>query len=63
MNALHLIWIIPLSALFGFAIAAMLSVAREKTEAEYWRDAFEAALKLHNTTCDYAQKILTEVDE
>lgn len=28
MNALHLIWIIPVSALFGFAVAAMLSAPK-----------------------------------
>jgi hypothetical protein len=28
INALHLIWIIPLSACFGFFIAALMSVAK-----------------------------------
>jgi hypothetical protein len=29
MNALHLIWIIPLSAMFGFFIAAMLAMGKD----------------------------------
>lgn len=30
INALHLLWIIPLSVWFGFAIAAMLAAAKEE---------------------------------
>jgi hypothetical protein len=29
MNALHLLWIIPLSATFGFFIAAMLAMGKD----------------------------------
>jgi hypothetical protein len=29
MNALHLLWIIPLSASFGFMIAAILAAAKD----------------------------------
>lgn len=29
MNALHLLWIIPLSAMFGFFIAAMLAMGKD----------------------------------
>ena len=29
MNALHLIWIIPLSVMFGFFIAAMLAMGKD----------------------------------
>ena len=29
MNALHLFWIIPLSAMFGFFIAAMLAMGKD----------------------------------
>ena len=28
MNALHLLWIIPLSAIFGFFIAAILATGK-----------------------------------
>lgn len=56
MNALHLLWIIPLSAGIGFAVAAMLSAAKEKTEAEHWHDAFETAVRLYNTQCEITQE-------
>jgi hypothetical protein len=29
INALHLIWIVPLSAMFGFCVAAVLSVGKD----------------------------------
>lgn len=29
MSALHLIWIIPLSVMFGFFIAAMLAMGKD----------------------------------
>lgn len=29
MSALHLMWIVPLSAAFGFAFAAVLTIAKE----------------------------------
>lgn len=29
MNALHLLWIIPLAATFGFFIAAMLAAGKD----------------------------------
>lgn len=29
MNPLHLLWIIPLSATFGFAVAAILMVGKD----------------------------------
>jgi hypothetical protein len=29
MNALHLLWIIPLSAIFGFFIAAILAAGKD----------------------------------
>lgn len=29
INALHLIWIIPLSAMFGYFIAALMVIAKE----------------------------------
>lgn len=29
MNILHLLWIVPLSACFGFAICAVLTVGKE----------------------------------
>jgi hypothetical protein len=29
MNALHLIWIIPLAVMFGFFIAAMLAIGKD----------------------------------
>lgn len=29
MNALHLLWIIPLAAMFGFFIAAMLAAGKD----------------------------------
>jgi hypothetical protein len=29
MNALHLIWIIPLSASFGFMVAAVLAASKD----------------------------------
>jgi hypothetical protein len=29
MNALHLIWIIPLSASFGFMVAAVLAAGKD----------------------------------
>lgn len=29
MNALHLLWIVPLSAAFGFAACAVLTIAKE----------------------------------
>lgn len=28
MNALHLIWIVPAAALFGFAVAAILAAGK-----------------------------------
>lgn len=28
MNALHLIWIVPAAALFGFAVAAILAASK-----------------------------------
>lgn len=34
MNALHLLWIVPFAALFGFAIAAALNAAKDD-EADY----------------------------
>lgn len=30
MNALHLLWIIPLSACFGFTVAAMLAASKDR---------------------------------
>ena len=29
MNPLHLLWIVPLSVTFGFAVCAVLSMAKE----------------------------------
>lgn len=29
MNALHLLWIIPLAVMFGFLIAAMLAMGKD----------------------------------
>ena len=29
MNHLHLLWIVPLSAAFGFAVCAVLTIAKE----------------------------------
>lgn len=29
MNALHLLWIIPLAVMFGFFIAAMLAMGKD----------------------------------
>lgn len=29
MNALHLIWIVPAAALFGFAVAAILTASKQ----------------------------------
>ena len=34
INILHLIWIIPASAAFGFAVAAVLAVAGEEENHE-----------------------------
>lgn len=31
INALHLIWIVPAAAMFGFGIAAVLAAAKEET--------------------------------
>lgn len=30
INALHLLWIVPVAACFGFAICAVLSVNRDR---------------------------------
>ena len=32
MNILHLLWIVPLSASFGFAVCAVLTVAKKADE-------------------------------
>lgn len=32
MNPLHLLWIIPLSASFGFSICAILTVGKESDQ-------------------------------
>lgn len=29
MNLLHLLWIVPLAASFGFAVCAVLTIAKE----------------------------------
>lgn len=33
MNALHLIWIIPLAASFGYAVAALMMAAKRADES------------------------------
>ena len=34
MNALHLLWIVPLSTLFGFLLCAILSVNGDEKDGE-----------------------------
>jgi hypothetical protein len=34
INALHLVWIVPVSVAFGFVIAAILQMEKDDTEKE-----------------------------
>ena len=34
INALHLIWIVPLSAMFGYCIAAIMVAAKRANEKQ-----------------------------
>ena len=56
MNALNLIWIIPLSTFFGIKIVSLLGIEDENEEAKYWHDAFEATMKLFNTQCEITRE-------
>lgn len=37
MNALHLLWIVPLSACFGFTVCAVLTAGRDEHDIDDWR--------------------------
>lgn len=38
INALHLLWIVPLSFCFGFLIAAVLTVGKQSDDYDYRSD-------------------------